>query len=160
MSGTAGCTSTTPQYIETAPSGLWVAQTPSDTEAEGVTYQHRAWDCGLFNKRVGTYYMDNGLVSQPGDDRSVQRDESVLNYTMRSGSRFDQTKFRLSFNNLFNQSNITGITPTGAVPTQTIVANGVTYTDQFNTAGQTPVLGGDNVGILAGRSITLTVSSG
>jgi iron complex outermembrane receptor protein len=64
-----------------------------------------------------------------------------FNYTVRNGSRLDQTKFRLSFNNPFDQHNITSITQ---------VAKGAVY-----------LLGpGDSLGLLAGRSVTLTVTWG
>jgi iron complex outermembrane receptor protein len=160
VTGTAGCTSTTPVLVESAPSNLWVAQTPHDTEAEGVTYQNKRFDMGLFNKRVGTSYVDNGAYHNQVTVNPFSSTNAFLNYTIRGGGRFDQTKVRLSFNNLFDQHTITGLTPTGTVPTQTIVANGTTYIDPFNTAGQTPIAGGDNVTILPGRSIMLSVTFG
>ena len=160
VSGAAGCTASTPEYVETVPGGQWVAQTPSDTEAEGVTYQHRAWDAGVFNKRVGTYYQDNGAYHNQVTINPFSVTNLFVNYTIRSGNRFDATKIKLSFNNLFDQHNVTGVTPTGAVATQNIVANGTTYVDGFNTAGQTPIAGGDNVNVLAGRSVTLSVTFG
>jgi iron complex outermembrane receptor protein len=49
-----------------------------------------------------------------------------LNYTLRNGSKFDQSKVKLSFNNLFNNNNIAGVTAantgTAAAP---FVANGM-----------------------------------
>ncbi len=158
--GATGCTATTPQYIEAAPSGLWVQQTPSDTEAEGVTYQNKGWDFGFFNKRVGTFYIDNGAYHNQATINPFNVTNTFLNYTIRSGGRFDQTKIRLSFNNLFNSSSVTGDSITGSALTQTIAANGTTYTDTFNTNGQTPINGGDNIGILPGRSIMLSVTFG
>lgn len=85
---------------------------------------------------------------------------AFLNYTLRTGGRFDQTKFRLSLNNIFNSSSATGITLAGSPLTQNITANGTTYTDPFNTTGPTPINGQDNVSILAGRSIMLSVTFG
>jgi iron complex outermembrane receptor protein len=158
--GTTGCTSSTPQLIQTAPSGLWVSQTPSDTEAVGVSYQKKSWDLGIFNKRVGTFYQDNGSYHNQVTINPFNVTNAYFNYTIRSGGRFDQTKLRLSFNNLFDEHSVTGITPVGAVNTQTISANGATYTDLFNTVGQTPISGGDNVSIIPGRSIMLSVIFG
>ena len=156
----AGCTSTTPQLSFTAPSGLWVAQTPSDTEAEGVTYQRHGFDLGMFNKRVGTYYQDNSSYHNQYTINPFSVTNAFLNYTIRSGGRFDQTKIRLSFNNLFDQHSLTGITLANGATTQSIAANGTTYTDPFNTVGQTSISGGDNIGLLSGRSVMLSVTFG
>jgi iron complex outermembrane receptor protein len=143
-----------------APSGLWVANTPSDVETEGVTYQRKGWDLALFNKRVGTFYQDNGQYhNQAAIDPFTQTD-AYLNYTLRTGGRFDQTKFRLSFTNIFDQHSITGNSITGTALTQSISANGTTYTDPFNTSGPTPIAGGDNISVLPGRSIMLAVTFG
>ncbi|HEX7158341.1 MAG TPA: TonB-dependent receptor [Edaphobacter sp.] len=160
--GTAatGCTSSTPQLMEQAPSRLWVQQTPHDTEAVGATYQNKGFDLGFFNKRVGTFYIDNGAYHNQATVDPFNTTNTFLNYTIRTGGRFDQTKIRLSFNNLFNQHSITGVSPTGSVQTQTIAANGTTYTDQFNTNGPTPISGGDNMSILPGRSVTISVQFG
>ncbi len=64
-------------------------------------------------------------------------------------------------NNLFDLHSITGDSITGSVlPAQPIAANGTTYTDAFNTNGQTPIAGADNIGILPGRSIVFAVTFG
>ena len=160
-SGTTGCTSTTAPLTETAPSGLWVSQTPTDIETEGVTYQHKAWDLGLFNKRVGTQRIDNGAYHNQSTIDPFSLTNMYFNYTIRSGSRFDQTKIRLSFNNLFDEHNLTGNSLAGSlVPAPTIAANGTTYADAFNTVGPTGANGGDNVSLLAGRSVVLSVTFG
>jgi iron complex outermembrane receptor protein len=160
VSGAKGCTSTTPQYIEAAPSSLWVQQTPSDTEAEGISYQKGEWDAGFFNKRVGTFYIDNGAYHNQATINPFDVTNTYINYTVRSGSRFDQTKIRLSVNNLFNLHTLTGDSIAGTAVTETIAANGTTYTDGFNTNGQTPISGADALGILPGRSIVLSVTFG
>ena len=144
----------------TAPSGLWVANTPSDVETEGVTYQHKGWDLALFNKRVGTMYQDNGQYHSQAAIDPFSLTNAFLNYTLRTGGHFDQTKIRLSFNNLFDQHSVTGDTITGSALTQSLSANGTTYTDPFNTTGPTPIAGGDNISILPGRSIMLSVTFG
>ena len=159
-SGATGCSSSTPQYVEAAPSGLWVQQTPSDTEAEGVTYQHKDWDAGFFNKRVGTFYIDNGAYHNQATINPFSVSNMYINYTLRGGSRFDQTKFRLSINNLFDLHTMTGDSIAGSALTQNIMANGTTYVDAFNTNGQTPINGGDNIGILPGRSIVFSATFG
>jgi iron complex outermembrane receptor protein len=162
----AACTGSTaacaagPAPIVTAPSGLWVQQTPSDIETEGFTYQHKSFDLGFFSKRIGTMYIDNGAYHNQATIAPFDFANLFLNYTIRGGSRFDQTKIRLSFNNLFNSSAITGDTITGTAPTIALNANGTTYTDPFNTTGPTPIAGGDNITVLAARSITLSVIFG
>jgi iron complex outermembrane recepter protein len=158
--GVPACTSSTPQINVVAPSGLWVASTPSDTETVAITYQHKSWDLGMFNKRIGTFYQDNGSYHNQATIDPFNQTNAYLNYTIRTSGRFDQTKLRLSFNNLFDQHNITGNSITGTALTQTIKANGTSYTDPFNTAGPTPIAGGDNISVLPGRSIMLAVTFG
>jgi iron complex outermembrane receptor protein len=102
-----------------APSGLWVANTPSDVETEGVTYQRKSWDFGLFNKRVGTLYQDNGQYHNQAAINPFSVTNAFFNYTLRTGGRFDQTKLRLAFNNIFDQHSITGDSITGTALTQT-----------------------------------------
>jgi iron complex outermembrane receptor protein len=168
--GTTGCSATTPLLTETAPSGLWVANTPTDVEGEGVTYSKKGFDVGIFNKRVGTQRLDNGAFHNQAEVNPFSVSNMFFNYTVRSGSHFDQTKIRLSFNNLFDEHSITnygltgGVTnysSTGAViPTPVLTANGTTYVDSFNAGSSTPVAGGDTVSTLPGRSITLSVTFG
>ena len=160
VTGTTGCTATSPQAIFTARSGLDVQQTPSDIENEGITYQHKAWNAAFFNQRVGTMYIDNGAYHDQYAVNPFSVANAFLNYTVQSGGRFNQTKVQLAFNNIFNQSNVTGITLAGSPVTQNTTVNGLTYTDPFNTAGQTPINGQDNVSVLAARSIMLSVTFG
>jgi len=165
VSGANGCviaaTGSTPLITEYAPKGLNIQQTPSDTEAEGVTYQRKGLDLGLFNKRVGTFYMDNTSYHNQMTINPFSMLNAYLNYTIRKGSHFDQTKIRLSFNNLLDSHNITSITPNaGVVSAPTIAANSTTYADMFHTNGQTLIDGGDNVSILSGRSVMLSVTFG
>jgi iron complex outermembrane receptor protein len=93
----------------------WVANTPSDTEAFGLTYQQKHFDIGIFDKRVGSMWNDltlaNGATANqiiPIDPFSVTN--IYFNYVLANGSHFDQTKFRLSVNNLFDNHNIVGVT--------------------------------------------------
>lgn len=166
VSGTTGCTSSTPQVVQTAPSGLWVAGSPTDTEAEGLTYQNKGFDLGFFNKRVGSQWADNGAYhnQQQVDPFSVTN--AFLNYTIHSNSRFDQTKIRLSFNNLLNSHNETSVTPGGALVASTFTSGGITYTNPFlgTTASSSGYTGGvnlaDNPTPLPGRSIILSVTFG
>ena len=162
---TGAANNANPYYIAT-PSGQWVQQTPSDTFAEGVTYLHGGWDAGIFDKHVGQFYQDvsgyhNEVTINPFDITNT-----YLNYTIRSGSRFDQTKIRLSINNLFNFHDTTGITSastvTGSPFTGTSTAgNSESYTNPFvATVAQAPINGADNISIFAGRSIVLSITFG
>jgi iron complex outermembrane receptor protein len=125
--------------------GLWVANTPSDTEAFGLTYQQKHFDLGIFDKRVGPMWNDNSLASggvanQVIPINAFSTTNLYLNYVLRNGSRFEQTKFRLSFNNLFNSRGIVG--------------------DQQAAPGTAYVPGGgDLLQLLPGRSITLTITA-
>jgi iron complex outermembrane receptor protein len=144
----------------TAPSGLNVAQTPSDIETEGVTYQHKAFDFGYFNKRVGTFYLDNGAYHNQATINPFTTSNLYLNYTLRYSGRFNNTKFRVSLNNLFDDHNITGDSIAGSPNNITLNANGTTYTDPFNTVGQTPISGADALSVLPARSIMFAVTFG
>jgi iron complex outermembrane recepter protein len=160
VSGATGCTSSTPQLTVSAPGGLWVQQSPSHIEAVGITYQHRAWDAAFFDKNIGQQYIDNGAYHNQFTIPQFNFANAFVNYTLRTGGRFDQTKFRLSFNNIFNSDAVTGISLAGTALTQTIAANNTTYTDPFTTIGPTPINGQDAVSILPGRSIMLSVTFG
>ena len=160
VSGTTGCTSSTPQVLVSAPSGLNIAQSPTDIETEGVTYQRHGWDAALFNHRVGTQYTDNGAYHNQFTVAPYSTVNAFINYTLRTGGHFDQTKLRLSFNNLTNSSSVTGISLSGSPTPSTFVSNGVTYTDPFNTTAVTAVNGQDNINVLPGRSIMLSVTFG
>jgi iron complex outermembrane receptor protein len=119
--------------------GLWVANTPSDTEAFGLTYQQKHFDLGIFDKRVGSMWNDNTPFNQVIPINAFSTTNLYLNYVLRNGSRFEQTKFRLSINNLFNSRGIVG--------------------DQQAAGGSAYVAGNaDLLQLLPGRSITLTIS--
>jgi iron complex outermembrane receptor protein len=132
--------------------GKWVASTPGDTEAIGLSYQQKYLDFGIFNKRIGSMWNDGtsgtSLVVDGTTFKSITLNQYVpissfnvtnlfFNYTVRKGSFFDQSKLRLSFNNLFNTHTTTSLTPATA-------AN--VYTPSTS----------DTLGLLAGRSITVS----
>lgn len=138
--------------------GFWGANTPANTETYGITYQRHNVDAGFFTKRIGPmwndnkatvplHYTDGTTVSTsitanqviPIDPFDISN--LYLNYTVRGDSRFNNTKVRLSFNNLFDARNITSLTAANA---------GTTFTPAS----------GDTLGLLPGRSLTLTVVFG
>lgn len=138
------------KYVSTATTPtLWVAGAPHDTETEGVTYQMKSWDMGIFNKRVGTQWNDNtdangNLLHQAIPIDAFTVSNLFLNYTIRNGSRFDESKVRLSFNNLFNNNNIVGVT----------AANTGTASAPFVANG------GDMLTTVPGRSVMVTFQMG
>ena len=157
----AACTASTPQVTFTEPDKEWIANTPSDIEAEGLTYQNKRWDAGIFNKRVGTQRQDSSGYHNAATIDPFTLTNLFMNYTIRGGSRFDETKIRLSFNNLFDEHNITGTSYSGKLTGQSVVAGGATYTDPFNaTVPTVSPSGGDSVSVLPGRSIMLSVRFG
>jgi iron complex outermembrane receptor protein len=156
---TTVCAAVGSLYV-TAPSGLYVQETPTDIETEGLTYQHNAYDIGFFNKRIGTDYEDNGAYHNQLTLAPFSLSNAFVNYTIHSNGYFNNTKFRVSFNNLFNSHYITNVSLKGSPTTINIAANGTTYTDPFNTVGQTPINGGDTITALPSRSIMLTVTFG
>ena len=156
--GTLNAGTAASPYTEHAPSGLWVAQTPSDTEAEGITYQSRGFDFGFFNKRIGSQRMDNGAYHNQAIVDPFSTTNAYINYTVRGHSIFDQTKIRLISNNLLNLHNMQSVGLTG--PLQTQLIPGTAYTDQFNTARPTPLAGSDTPSFMAGRSFSFSVTFG
>ena len=137
-----------------APSGLWVSQTPSDTEALGLSYQDKSWNVGIFEKRIGSEWMDNGSYHNQMSIDPFNMTNLFLGYTIHNHSHFDQTKFRLAINNLFDQHSITGVTPFSSVVSPT--TNGVT--NPFN--GTTAVSQNDVMSLLPGRCVMMSVTFG
>jgi len=145
-------------YYEQAPSGLWVAQTPTDTEEQGLTYQSHGLDLGIFNHRVGEQRVDNGAYHNQAIIAPFSTVNTYINYTIRNRSIFDGTKIRLSATNLLDSHNIQSLSLAGAAVTETIP--GTTLTDLFNTNGPTPINGADTPGPMAGRSFAVTATFG
>ena len=134
LNGTAGAA----KYQQ---SELWVANTPRNTQTVGVTYQHRSWDAGFFNKRIGSMYNDNGAFNQAVSIDPFYLTNAFVNYTVKTSSIMRGTKLRLSANNLFNEHSIVGVTPA--------------------TAGAHPAAApGDILTLLPSRSIMFTVMFG
>ncbi len=148
-------TPTAPDYVD-APGGLWVQQTPADTEMQGLTYQSRGFDVGLFNKRVGEQRVDAGAYHNQAVINPFTTTNTYLNYTVRNHSVFDQTKIRFSADNLLNEHNLTALTLAGT--TTANVIPGTTQVDPFNQT--TPISGSDNPTFIAGRSFAVSVTFG
>ena len=91
---------------------MWLDSAPRDTETIGVNYHDDHWAVGLFTKRIGRMFNDNG-----GTHEAVHIDPFTLanvfvNYTLGRGTNhFSRTKIRFSVNNLFDSHNIVAVTP-------------------------------------------------
>jgi iron complex outermembrane receptor protein len=99
---------------------LWVAGVAKDTFSGGITYQDKGFDVGFFNKLIGPRYVDNGAVHEATTLNSFWMNNLFFNYTLRGHSLFDQSKIKLSVNNLFDYHDVVGLSPgvgaTAAVP--------------------------------------------
>jgi len=135
-------TATTPAVAATP--SAWVANAPHDTETVGMTYHDKRFDVGIFNKRVGSRWDDNGSVHQavPYDPFNVAN--FFFNYTIRGGSFFDQSKVKFSVNNLADSHDVVLI---GA-------ANAATATSNFTPS---PL---DTLQLLPGRSVMVSFQIG
>jgi len=96
---------------------LWVAGAAKDTFSGGVTYQDKGFDLGFFNKRVGPRFVDNGSVHEATSLDPFWMNNLFFNYTLRKNSIFEQSKIKLSVNNLFDYHDVVGLSPgNSAVP--------------------------------------------
>jgi iron complex outermembrane receptor protein len=132
------------------PSGLNVTDTPSYTQDLAVTYQKHGMDLGVIEKRVGSYFDDNGSYHNQVYVAPYNNVNLFLNYTIRNHSFFNQSKVSFSVNNLFNSENITDVFPaTGANP-----VNGSAYLAVTNAS---PL---DQINLTAGRSFMVSFRLG
>jgi iron complex outermembrane receptor protein len=123
---------------------LWVADAPHDTETVGLTWQQKNWDVGFLHKRVGKIWEDNGSVNQAVRIDPFNVSNLFVNYTVKNGSFLRGSKLGLAVNNLFDNHNITAITP-GVGPTPA-----VPYAPS----------GGDFLQLLPGRSVMISLTAG
>ena len=98
----------TAKYTDTH---LWVQNAPSDTETIGLTYNISQWNVGLFSKRVGQMFNDNGSLHQAVPIDPFDLTNFFVNYTLRGGSRLSQSRLRLAVNNLTDSHAITAVVP-------------------------------------------------
>jgi iron complex outermembrane receptor protein len=132
------------------PSGLNVTDTPSYTQGLGVTYQNRGMDLGIIEKRVGSYYDDNGSYHNQVYVAPYNNVNLFLNYTIRKNSMFDESKIGFSINNLFNSENITDVFPYNS-PTP---VGGSAY---IATTAASPL---DQINLTSGRSFVVSFKMG
>ncbi|HWE84451.1 MAG TPA: TonB-dependent receptor [Terracidiphilus sp.] len=106
-------TTTTPA-VAASPSA-WVALAPHDSESLGLTYQQKAFDVGFFNKRVGSRWNDDGAYHQAVPMDPFWMSNFFFNYTLRNGSHFNDSKIKLSLNNVLDSHDIVTISPANSV---------------------------------------------
>jgi iron complex outermembrane receptor protein len=103
--------------------GLWIANAPSDTETLSLNFKHAGWDAGVFAKRVGKLYNDNGATHQAVAIDSFVITNLFVNYTIDNlSSVAKQAKIQFGINNLFDKHSIVGVTP--ATTTTSVAAPG------------------------------------
>jgi len=137
--------------------GLWVADTPKNLETVALLWRRKNWDVGLTEKRVGTYYNDNGTITYniSGIKIPYPADQAItinpfnmvnvfVNYTIKNQSWLRGSKLGLAVNNLADSHNIVGITPAVAATTTALYV-------------QNP---GDLLNLLPGRSVMFTFTAG
>jgi iron complex outermembrane receptor protein len=137
--------------------GEWVANTPRNIETIGLTWQHKNWDVGILDKRVGQMYNDNGSLTYlinglklpyPVDQAITIHPFSLtnvfINYAIKNSSFLRGSRIGFSVNNLFDNHNLVGITPfTAATAATPFVPNAL---DQLN--------------LLPGRSVMISFTAG
>jgi iron complex outermembrane receptor protein len=127
----------TAKYADTH---LWVQNAPSDTETIGLTYNLSQWNVGLFSKRVGQMYNDNGSIHQAVPIDPFNLTNVFVNYTLRGASRLSQSRVRLAVNNLGDSHAITAVVPANV---------------KSNVAAA-----GDILTLMAGRSVSVSLTVG
>ena len=118
----------------------WAQNAPSDTETVGLTYNRGSWNMGLFSKRVGKMYNDNGAAHQAVAIDPFDLTNVFLNYQVGGSSMLANSRIRFAVNNLTNNHAITGITPASTAS---------------NLAA-----GGDILTLMGGRSVSVSFSMG
>jgi iron complex outermembrane receptor protein len=121
-------------------SALWVQNAPQDTETVGLAFNRANWNVGVFNKRVGQMYNDNGSTHQAIVIDPFNVANLFVNFTLKGSSALAPTKIRLSVNNLFDSHAITGVNPASAA-----------------TSAPAP---GDILTLMGARSVSLTFTVG
>jgi iron complex outermembrane recepter protein len=94
-----------------AATDLWVDSAARDTETLGVNYIDGNWAIGLFTKRVGRMFNDNGGTHEAVKIDPFTMANLFVNYTLNNGSHLAKTKIRFSVNNLFDNHSIVQVTP-------------------------------------------------
>jgi iron complex outermembrane receptor protein len=132
------------------PSGLNVSDTPAYTQGLALTYQNKALDLGIDEKRIGRYFDGNGSYYNQVEIAPYNNVNLFLNYAIRKNSFFDQSKIGFGINNLFNAESITDV----ALANSPTPINGSTY---FATTATSPL---DQIFLNSARAYTITFKMG
>src|SRR5471032_1675489 len=123
--------------------GKWVAGAPKDTETLGLSYKHQSWDVGMFVKRVGQNFSDNGATHEAFTIDPVTVANLFANYSFNTPFSFTKkVKLQLGANNLFNRHSITSVLKAG--------------TATSSSAAPSPL---DQLQLLPERSVSATISA-
>jgi iron complex outermembrane receptor protein len=133
LNGTAGSA----KYNDT---NQWVQNAPKDTETIGLTYNMGSWNVGLFSKRIGEIWQDNGAAHQAVALDPFNITNLFVNYQLRGSSRLQTTRIRFAVNNLMDNHTLIGVTPA-------------------STASNLPAPG-DILTLMSGRSVSVSVTVG
>ena len=134
LNGTLGAA----KYQQT---GLWVANTPHNTEAASLTYRHKDWDVGLVTKRVGPMSNDNGTYIDAIQIDPFTTLNMFFNYTIKTNSFLRGSKFSVGATNLTDNRALIGVTP---------ATKNVAFVPGPN----------DQVSYLAGRAVMVSLTVG
>ncbi len=94
--------------------GMWVAGAPADTKSLGLNYQAGGLDAGIFFKRIGTVYADNGSTHQAFTIAPVTLANLFVNYSVNQPMAFlKSSKLQLAVNNLFDRHDIVDVAAAG-----------------------------------------------
>jgi iron complex outermembrane receptor protein len=118
----------------------WVQNTPSDTETGGLTFNRGSWNMGLFAKRIGKMYNDNGATHQAVAIDPFGITNLFANYSLGGSSKLAASKMRFAINNLTNSHAITAVSPA-------------------STTSNAPAPG-DILTLMSGRSVSVSVTVG
>ena len=99
-----------------------------------------SWNAGLFNKRVGLMWQDNGAAHQAVAIDPFNITNVFVNYQLRGSSALQNTRIRFAVNNLTDSHAITGITPASTAS---------------NLAAA-----GDILTLMSGRSVSVSLTIG
>ena len=119
-----------------------MAGAPSDTETLGVNYQRAGWNTGLFVKRVGKTYADNGATHEAFAIDPVTLANLFINYRVKTPLAFvKQAKLQLGVNNLFDRHSIVDVASAGS-----------------KTSSSTAPSPADLLTVLPARSVSMTLT--
>ena len=87
----------------------WIQNAPKDTETIGVTYGDSHLSVGVFAKRIGTMYNDNGSAHEAFTIDPITMTNMFVNYTLKGSSLLGRSKLKFGVNNLFDVNATTGV---------------------------------------------------